>query len=387
MLIDRPLYMQQLTAAFAAPLIKVITGQRRSGKSSLLQLIAKQYTTYILDMEDFSHYNLQTAEALHAHLLTHVDMYEVICIDEVQQVTQREKVIISLAKKFPTKQRIVTWSNSHLLSSELTTLLRWRYIQIHVYPFTYTEFCAYHTYSADYHSFLAYMQLGSFPLTYTFTDDNLQKQWIEGMIDTIFLKDIIERYPIKHTEILRELFLFIVNNAGNITNLSNIQKILSLKSSISLSTLQEYMRHLENSYLVYRAELYDIRWKQLFDRLSKRYPSDHSRRKVLFGEFDQGIGKVLETIVYMRCKAKWRSVHVGRLGEKEIDFVLTKQGKTMYLQVAYLLSDQKVISREFGDLSSIEDQRPKYVATMDQIHFGTINGIPHLHLRELDKIL
>ncbi|HMY80311.1 MAG TPA: ATP-binding protein [Candidatus Absconditabacterales bacterium] len=387
MLIDRPYYRKLLQESFEVPLIKVLTGQRRAGKSSLLRLIAQEQPTYILDMEDFSHHELNTTGKLHKHLITKTSDYQVICIDEVQQVTGREKVIISLNKQYPSIQRIVTGSNSHMLSSELTTLLRGRYIQIHVYPFNYTEFCRYEKCNPSYESFELYIHKGSFPITYLFQEGQLRKQWIQDMIETIFLKDIIERYAIKQPELLRELFLYIINNAGNITSLSSIVQTITSHSKTTLPTLQEYVTYLEQTYLIYRAELFDIRGKKIFDRLSKRYPSDHSWRRLFFGEFDSGSGKILENIIYMRARSTGWSISVGRIHQQEVDFILHKHGKTIYLQVAYLLSNEKVIAREFSSLEKIDDHWPKYIVSLDHINHGFIQTIPHINARNLGDIL
>jgi predicted AAA+ superfamily ATPase len=186
------------------------------------------------------------------------------------------------------------------------------------------------------------------PITYEIDNESLINDFTSSLIDTIIVKDLIPRYKIQNPTLLKEIFLFLVNNAGNITNLAGILNYLASNGiKTNYTTLALYVEALESAYLVYEVNLYDLQGKKIFDRERKFYVGDHIFKKVFFSSFDTGLGKVLENIVYLAGLRHNYTVYVGKIKENEIDFVFEKNGKKLYLQVCYLLSDEEVIQREF----------------------------------------
>lgn len=333
-------------------------------------------------------------------IITHEDLHKVITtaiqqgktyifVDEIQYISNREKAINSLFAQYQdTVDFIISWSNSQMISSELSTLLAGRYIQIEVLPFGYQEFCELFSHKIGKESFMLFIQKGGLPSVYSLQDEQLISEWIQQLKNTVFLKDIVGRYNIKDVYLLEDLFLFLVHNMGKQTSLTSILKALKTKGiTTNLTTLHSYIDMLQDSYLVYEAPIYTIQGKQLLDRQRKYYISDHAFRNHLFSNYEPWIATILENIVFIEAKRQHYEVHVGRNKDKEIDFVLQKWGKSIYIQVAYLLSSEETIAREFGNLKQIPDNRSKYVVSMDEINFGEIHWIKHLPIRELSSIL
>jgi uncharacterized protein len=374
------------------PFIKVLTGLRRSGKTTIMNqlfdLFPKDKILYI-NKESKQWDDLFDEESLYQYLIKQIKSgKKYIFVDEIQIIKNWEKAILSIFTEYPSIEIFITWSNSSLLSSDLTTLLRGRYIQISVFPFSYEEFCEFYNLDLSLSSFERYIWEWWLPSLYHLDTQEQKNERSKNLINTIFLRDIVERYSIKDVWLLTELFYFIVNNIGNITNLSTILRYLKSKNIKSnVNTLESYLSYLKNSYLVYDVSLYNLQWKSVFQRERKLYIADHLFRKVIFGWFDQWLWKILENIVYINSVRKWYVVFVGKFNDKEIDFVLEKEWKKIYLQVTYILSDQKVIDREFWNLKLIKDNYPKYVLSMDNISIWNVDGIKHIPIWELETIL
>ncbi|MCH2188544.1 ATP-binding protein [Candidatus Gracilibacteria bacterium] len=367
-------------------------GQRRVGKTVLMQQIIEKFqeseVTYISkENKDFDF--LYDDTSLNDFLKKEISNGKrYICIDEVQLIHNWEKTINSIFSQYPKIDIFLTGSNSKMLSSELSTLLSGRYIEFHIFPFSYEEYLEFHKQENNFDTFKGYIHQGGLALTYELGNNELVSEWIKNLKNTIFLKDIVSRYKIKDVSLLEDIFLFIVNNIGNITNLNSILKYLKSKQiHTNLNTLASYIGYLKDAFLIYEVNLYDLRGKQVFDRERKFYISDHIFRKYLFSGFDTGIGKILENIVFLEAKRKGYEVYVGRIRENEIDFVLEKGGRKKYIQVAYILSDENVIKREFGNLDMINDNWEKYVITMDEIDFGGRNGIEHIFMKDMHKVI
>lgn len=341
-------------------------------------------------MEDYENRHLLWEEELYAHLKKYLNTKkpDIIAIDEVQYVIGWEKVLLSLAKYFPNTKFVVTGSNSMMLSSELTTLLRGRYMQIHMLPFWYDEYLQYFSYTPSLQTYQWYLDEGSFAYAYTLQDKREKRDWIENLINTIFLKDVIERYKIRNPELLRQLFLFVLENTGSITNMQNIKKSLKQQQIyVSTDTLQEYMQYLINSYMVYPVDIYDIQWKKVFDRMRKYYPSDHTRREILMWWFDMWWSKKLESIVYFELMRAGRKVQVWRIKKQEIDFIAHQWEEKIYVQIAYLLATPETREREYQSLQNIKNNYPKYIISLDPIPLGQKEWIQHIQAWELGKYI
>jgi uncharacterized protein len=369
--------------------VVVITWQRRSWKSTFLKQLADETDRVLaIDFERMEFDALKTYTELYTYIINAFKKSSctLLTIDEIQKVDQRERAILSILKEFPEINIVITGSNSHLLSGDLTTYLRGRYMQIHLLPFSYQEYCTYHEVWISPQSFFAYCEQWAFPGAYRF-DLAQHKEWIDSLINTIFVKDIIERYKVRQVSVLRELFLYLVYNAGNLTNITKITTYLIDKWIVTnRNTISEYITYLIDAFMIYPCEVYDIAGKSLFDRLVKFYPSDHCRRKVLFGAFDDWWSKVLETMFYSEALRQWRRVQVGRIQSNEIDFILTKWWEQKYVQVCYQLSTPEVVAREFDVFDKLSTHYPKYVLSCDPISLGNRNGVEHVLFWEMEKV-
>jgi predicted AAA+ superfamily ATPase len=394
MLVVRKKYLDTMIDLLGKPLIKVLTGQRRSGKTMLLkQLIYHVGSSFTLmvDCEEYEIANsLKDDTQLYAFIESKIhDWIKLICIDEIQMIQWRERAVLWLWKKYPDIDFFITGSNSTMLSSQLTTLLRGRYFQIMVYPFSYQEFCDYFGWSSWKESFLQFIQRGSYPSCYQFTDVVQRTEWIKQMINSTVLMDVIERYQVKEPTLLREIFLYLIWSTSDITNLSNIHKVLKAKwFSSTLQTVQNYVQYLEENYLIYSCQLHDVQGKKIFDRLKKYYASDHALRNYLFSSFDIWRWKALETLVFMELIKAWWTVYVWRIDDQEVDFVAEKNGRTIYLQVSYSLEDDTVMQREQRSFDKINNAWPKYFVSMDEwISWVSEKWYHYVNARSLKTLL
>lgn len=384
-MIIRSLYHTLFMNASKQPMIIVLTWQRRVWKSVLLHQFSEKYShSWICDMEEYENQILTDLDFFYQTIKERIerDSLEFIWIDEIQWVQWREKVILWIKKKFPNVIIVVTWSNSYLLASEFTTLLRGRYTQIHVYPFWLEEFALYHNQPVNKAVCDEYVCAWWFSYAYWLQTDDEKKQRVEGLINTIFLRDVIERFRVRNPVLLRELFLYIVDTAGSLTNMQNIKNALKQRQIfVTIDTLQEYMHYLATSYLIYPVDVMSIHWKKIFERIRKWYPADHSRRALLLWWSDAWMGKMIETIVYFTLLRQWFTVVVGQDKEKECDFIATRHTKKLSIQVTYMLATPEVIAREYEILKLIPDNYPKCVVSYDTLVFWSQEWIEHVQLR------
>lgn len=286
-------------------------------------------------------------------------------------ITHREAAINALFATHKTSVDFyLSGSNSSMLSSELSTILSGRYVQFQIFAFSFEEFCEYFKKEKNAESFNDYLAKGGLPIIYEIDNEQIIKDFTTSLVDTIIVKDLIPRYKIQNPTLLKEVFLFMVNNMGNLTNLSRILDYLDshgIKSNYT--TLAHYVEALKSAYLIYEVPLYDLQGKRIFDKERKFYVSDHFFKTAFFSSFDTGLSKALENIVYLAGLRHGYAIYVGKIKDKEVDFIFEKNGKKLYFQVCYLLADEGVIQREFGNLEKIQDNRPKYVVSMDQVDF------------------
>ncbi len=256
-----------------------------------------------------------------------------------------------------------------------------------VYPFSFVEYVNYLQKIPDFQSFREFLQQWWMPSLYVM-DESQQRIWIEGLINTVFLKDIVSRYAIRDVDLLKSIFLYLVNTTSDQCNLTNIKNYLIQQwYTINLNTLWSYVEYLIKSLLIQQIDMYDIQWKKILDRIRKFYTTDHAMRNYLFSWFDEGFGKLLENYVYISLCRWWYTVTVGKLWSKEIDFIAEKNNKKIYVQVAYILTDQSVIEREFSPLWALRDNRPKYVVSLDPLSLGVVDGIQHIQVWDWEKVL
>lgn len=393
MYLSRTKYLNKIKIYLNKQFIKVITWQRRVWKTTLMNQIMKFLDKKLIvqiNMEQKEFDRIFSDDELNKLLEDNIKKWKkYLFIDEIQQIKNREKSINSIFSKYQNQVDIfISWSNSNLLSSELATLLAGRFVQFQVLPFSFYEFAEFFDKNIWNDSFQDYLNVWWLPSVYQLNNnDELVWERIKNLKDTIFLKDIVWRYKIKDVFLLEDIFLFLVNNIWNLTSFTNILKYLETKGiKANLNTIDSYVQAMKNSFLVYEASLYDLQWKMVFDRERKFYISDHILRKYLFSGYEKWLSKILENIVYMECIRNWYGVFVGRIKDKEIDFVIEKQGIKKYIQVTYLLSNEDVVQREFGNLKLIKDNREKYVLSLDNINFGIIDGIKHIQVWNMKDI-
>lgn len=383
-------YLNHIEKSFSKPFIKVLIGMRRVGKTTILKQLKEHFDwnkPILINFELLEYKHLWEMETLYNYLTDTIEQgSNAIFLDEIQRVQDREKVVNSLHTKYPQVQLIITGSNSSMLSTELSTFLRWRYIEFEIYPFSYDEFCEYHAFAKESASFQDYLRQWGLPSTYHFPMEE-RASHVMQIMNTIFFKDIVEKHGIKDARLLEEVFYFLLQNTGNITNANKLANHLKNKWLVTnQNTVYTYMWYLVDALTLYEVPLYDVQGKTLFERQKKWYSVDHGMRHLLFSWFDTGLGKELENIVYIEARRRGWEVYVWRIGKHEVDFVLTKGTQKKYIQVAYLLADEAVIQREFTPLEKIHDAFPKYVVSLDPLVYSHPWGIQHIQAWEIGKV-
>ena len=398
----RPLYTQKIIQYLGGRVVKVLTGQRRVGKSYILRQIAMQliqsginannivFINRELTAFDFieNHNDLDSfIKAYKAKLKPQGRIY--VFIDEVQEIEGWERVVNSLSQDFSEEYELfITGSNSKMLSGELSTLLSGRYVEFHIFPLSYLEYITVHNMDEGKQSYLKYMNDGGYPELIHFHSSEMKRNYISALKDTILLKDIINRYTVRDVRLLEDLFAYLCNNTSNLLSVSNITNFIKSRGrKTSYDTVSAYLGYIENVFLAHRAVRYNIRGKDILAGSCKYYMNDLSFKNHLYGGFASGIGYQLENLVYIDLLRNGYDVYVGTINDKEIDFVAMKNDRTIYIQVAYILADEDTILREYTPLQKIPDNYEKIVVSLDDFQFPSRLGIRHLRAWELNGIL
>lgn len=398
-MIARDEYLEQIIRFKDQPLIKIITGIRRCGKSSVLVLLkehllltgvaAKQIIA--INFESFAFSDLTDAQKLYSFISKQIEPNKknYLLIDEVQEVDNWEKCINSILVDFDI-DIYITGSNSHLLSSELATYLAGRYIEIPIYTLSFKEYLKFNSHYKTNNTndirklFINYLRQGGFPIVHTsaYSEDSIYKI-IFDIYSSIILRDTIQRYKIRDVELLERVIKFVFDNTGNTFSGKNVADYFKSQfRKIDINTVYNYLYALEGAFIVHRVPRYDIRGKELLKTQEKFYMSDVSLLYATMGYKDRLISGILENIVFLELKRRGYKVFVGKLDTKEVDFIAEKLGKKCYIQVAYKLENAETVEREFSVLLSINDQFPKYVVTMDEFWSESIQGINHFHIAD-----
>lgn len=396
-MIKRESYMKQIRPFIGGDLVKVLTGIRRSGKSVMLELIQDELLASDIHREQFIAFNFEkmengslcTAEALHDEILKrasaiHGKVY--IFFDEIQEVANWEKCINSLRTTLDC-DIYLTGSNAKLLSGELATYLGGRYVEFVIYPFSFAEFSELYASvfpdTATEKCFLNYLTAGGMPyLSNLRYEQEPCQRYLEDLYNSVVLKDIVKRNRVRDVELLERIIAYVMANAGTIFSASSIARFLkNERRTVSTDTVLNYINYCKDAYLIYQANREDLQGKQILSTNEKYYIADHGLREAVFGGNMRDINLVLENIVYMELLRRGYKVTVGKLGEREIDFIGDKHGEKVYVQAAYLLASEETVAREFGVYDGIRDNFPKYVVSMDEIDFSR-NGIKHRNVRD-----
>lgn len=396
-MIKRESYMSRIRPFIGNELIKVLTGIRRSGKSVMLNLIQEELIDRGIDprqfvslnFENMSNAHLCTATALHDEILQlakEIGGKVYLFFDEIQEVADWEKCINSFRVELDC-DLYITGSNAKLLSGELATYLAGRYVEFVIYPFSFGEFMElYRTVypgTADRQCFNKYLTLGGMPyLSNLRYDEVASSQYLRDLFNSVELKDIVKRNNIRDVDMLERIIAYITTNIGTTFSSTAISKYLKSEGrSVSPETVLNYIKGCVDAFLFYPVKRQDLQGKKILTVNEKYYVADHGIREAVFGGNMKDINLVLENIVYMELIRRGYSVTVGKVSEKEIDFVCEVRGRKLYVQVSYLLASQETIQREFGVFSSIRDNFPKYVVTMDELDMSR-DGIKHCNIRD-----
>ena len=399
-LIPRPQYIEKIAGLINRGMMLILVGQRRVGKSKILELfkdwlnLNRPGANIVYINKEYQEFrNIVTAEQLYDYVVARLpeggDNY--LLIDEVQDIEGYEDALRSLQAENRC-QIIATGSNAYIFSSELSTRLGGRYVEIPIYGLCYREFLVFHGLDDTNESLNDYLRVGGLPglRLYDIKDEIHVRDYLQGVYNTIMMRDVISREQIRNVPFMENLSRFIADNDGKLISTNSIVRFMkSQGEKISDTLTSAYISHLCKALIISPVVRYDIHGKKLFELIYKYYFADHGLRNYLCGFNVRGsIEKIMENAVYLHLLAQGYNVNVGILRAGEIDFVATKGGKTIYVQVAYLLASDETISREFGNLAAIRDNYPKYVVSMDPIsgEFADYPGIIHVHLREFLKM-
>ena len=389
--------MQRIRPFMNTDLIKVFTGIRRAGKSVMLELVKNELKEsgigeenfLCINFEQFSNSQCLDVESLYKKITdfqknTKGKIY--LFFDEIQEVDGWEKCINSCRIDFDC-DIYITGSNAKLLSGELTTYLAGRYVEFVIYPFSFAEFFEMNRLknpNVDKATcFMQFLKTGGMPFLSNFPDDDSAKsQYLIDIYNSVVLKDVVKRNNIRDVDTLERIVAYAFLNIGHIFSATSLSKYFKSENrKISHDTILNYLKFCSDAFLFYKINRYDLEGKKIVTVNEKYYCADHGLREALLGKNIQNIDQVLENIVCLELLRRNYKVYVGKKGDLEIDFIAEKQGKKIYIQVAYLLANEETIKREFSVYNFVKDSYPKYVVSMDDLDFSQ-NGIIHKNIKD-----
>lgn len=398
-LIARETYLRRLAANKDTDVVKIITGMRRSGKSSLLLLFYDYLLAEGVAPENIIIMNFESLRF--GNIEDYLSLYEFVSakipekgrtyllFDEIQQVLHWEKAVESFRLDFDV-DIYITGSNARMLSSEFATLLSGRYVEIEVLPLSFKEFLSFYSFEksvSDEEKFMKYLRFGGMPVLreYNF-DETGCNQVLEGIYSTVLLRDIMSRYDKVDGVTLKKIILFLCSNIGSATSPNNIagvlvhEKDLDSPRNFAGKTVEKYISMLNSAYLFYSVGRYDIKGRQLLKTLSKNYIADIGLRNLLLGYRDAERGHILENIVYLELRRRGYRVYIGKSGENEIDFVAEKTDEKIYFQVAESIISPETRAREIRPLQTVRDNYEKIILSMDRSFITSENGIKFVNI-------
>ena len=392
-LINRQYYTELITPFINKNIIKVLTGQRRVGKSCILQQLRQQIlesapnANIIFINKEYEEFSaIRTSEDLSAYIIPrlHPDVTNYLFIDEVQDIQGFEHTLRSLQAQ-DSCDIFITGSNATMLSSELSTYLAGRYIEFHIHSLTYQEYLTFHRVEASTQSLRNYLTFGGLPYLSNLPQQHeIVFEYLGNVFSTILLKDIVKREGIRNVDFLESLVLYTADNVGNLFSANNISRYLK-SQRVNISPLQviNYLRSLQQAYLIHKVRRIEVAGLKMFENGDKYYFEDLGLRNCHLGfNLQRDIHKLIENAVYLHLLHCRFEVFTGQQsGGREVDFVARRGDMIIYIQATYLLSDDTTRQREFGNLLAIRNNYPKYVVSLDEWTSGSItDGIQHLHL-------
>lgn len=395
-MIPRNDYLNLLKEFKDKELIKVATGIRRCGKSTLYELYREYLKSTGVAEEQMLAVNLEDPEF--DEIKDHKDLYDYVSerllpdkknyvfLDEVQKCKDFQEACDGLYIK-KNVDLYITGSNANILSGELATLLSGRYVEIKMQPFSFKEYVTALGDTTDLtRKYREYIENGSFPYILELSGKKAKNIYLEGIYNSVVLKDVVSRKKILDVPMLENVIRFIFDNIGNPTSATKIANSLtSGGSKISVNTVENYLKALQDSFIIYKAERYDVKGKQLLETGGKYYIADIGLRYYLLGTKKADRGHILENVVFLELLRRGYEVYVGKVGSTEIDFIAIGEEGPKYYQVAYTVIDDAVLDRELKPLDSISDHNPKYLLTMDDEPLTSHNGIKQMNV--LDWLL
>lgn len=381
-LVPRTAYINFLQRHREQPIIKVVSGVRRCGKSTLFALYRKQLqkegvpaeNILSINLEDLAYDSLRDYHVLYQYITEHLSPHGMnyVFLDEIQQVPQFERAVDSLFIK-ENVDLYLTGSNGYFMSGELATLLAGRYVELKMLPLSFKEFCSGLPESQQQHSngqkYTLYLENGSFPyLLHLLGRPEAVQEYLSGIYNTILLKDTLTRLRVGEPKILESIMKYVTANIGSLISPTKIANTLTSSGrKTNYKTVERYLQGLQDSLLLYQAERYDVRGKKLLQTNVKYYLVDPVFRRFLVSDTGRDTGHILENEVYLELVRRGGKVYVGQIGVGEVDFVVEKNGTKEYYQVAESTLSPAVLERELAPLQKIDDQYPKFLLTLDEI--------------------
>ena len=396
-MIERPLYLNKIMPFVDTPFVKILTGVRRCGKSTILKMIQKklkeehhitgeQILSYRFDSME---YEDMTSKELYQELKTKIlnTKKTYLFLDEIQEINGWEKVVNTLASDYDV-DIYITGSNSRMMSSEISTYLTGRYVTFYIYTLSFDEYLTFKkSYSTIYNikqEFNQYVRLGGFPATHLqeYSQDEVYTIVRDIYNSTIF-SDIVRRNQVKRIDQLERVVKYTFNNVGNTFSAKSISNYLkSEQRKIDNETVYSYLEKLQKAYILHRCSRYDLQGKSILKTQEKFYLADISLRYAVLGYTIDSVASSLENIVYLELKRRGYDVCIGKYKDKEIDFVATKQNEKIYVQVTQEIKSEKTQKREYEQLLEIKDNYPKYVVLTDDFAGGNYQGIKTMHITD-----
>jgi predicted AAA+ superfamily ATPase len=383
-------------------LVKVIIGQRRTGKSYLLRqsdlhLIENgvpsknifYLNTEFIEFDSIENY--KDLDELIKHYKTNIQPEGKIYlfIDEIQNIHQWEKMVNSYAQNYVEDYELfISGSNSTMLSGELSTLISGRYINFEILPFSYGEYLGINQLEENKATYLNYLQSGGLPELYVLPDEETRSRYVASVKDTVLLRDIIQRHAIKEPKLLEDVFIYIVNTLSNLMSINNITNYFKSKGrKTSYDTIANYIGYIEDAFMIHKVERFDIKGKDTVAGNVKYYCNDLAYKNYLFKGFSHGLGYQLENLIYLELRRYGYHVYIGVLLNKEVDFIAQKGDRKLYIQATYLMIEEATIKREYASLEEIDDHYEKIIVSLDDVEFSNKNGIKHIQAWNFSRLL
>lgn len=394
-MIERNQYYDLIEKFIDKPLIKVITGIRRSGKSTMLKMLQEKLKNSGIDekniiyinFESMKFFNIRTSKSFYDYVMEIIETDKKVYLffDEVQLVDSWEETINSFMVDL-NADIYITGSNSNMLSSELSTLLTGRYVQFRMYPLSFNEMVKFQNIlgnkSDKYELGWKFIRQGGFPTVHvTDYDEDTSYMIINDIYDSIVLRDVVQRHNIRNVELLNRIMRYIMDNVGNTFSAKSISDYFkSQYRKVDITTIYNYIDALVSSFIIEKVSRYDVHGKEILKTQEKFYLADQGIQHAVFGYRDRNISGVLENIVYNELVRRGYSVYIGKVKDKEIDFIAEKKNDKLYVQVTYKMESEKTINREFEPLLMVNDHYPKFVVSMDENFKDNIEGVRHVNL-------